>query len=300
MPDAAQAVGFAAGIGAALKLSPTVSAGVQALYHNFNLGGGALAVPDDFFTLTARMSIHADQMAAWNPGAPPGSWSGFYAGAHIGTLHNQSDAVIDSVVLSDGEDGTDGAAGTGGGATGGGGGGGAAVAFANLQNDVGLTGGVHFGYNWMPNSTLFGLEADVDASTKDSNHVFGTIRGRLGFATERFLFYSTAGVAAVHDTSPSAIFAGDAQNGASGAAGGAGGAGGDAMALGGGDTRFGFVAGLGVETRLGDRKTAGIEALYYDFENRATPAAPGPGNGFATSPDTSKAVVLRSRISMGF
>jgi outer membrane immunogenic protein len=68
----------------------------------------------------------------------------------------------------------------------------------------GVTGGVFGGYNFQPSSNfVLGLETDITASgmsgkkagvTVDNNWN-GTIRGRAGFAFDRFMAYGTGGVA---------------------------------------------------------------------------------------------------------
>jgi outer membrane immunogenic protein len=85
-----------------------------------------------------------------------------------------------------------------------------------------FTGGAMLGYNWQMDSLVLGVEADInyagfgddnrrdiggalsdvlnrdiEGSTKasfDANW-FGTLRGRLGFAADNFLFYGTGGLA---------------------------------------------------------------------------------------------------------
>jgi outer membrane immunogenic protein len=56
----------------------------------------------------------------------------------------------------------------------------------------GISGGIQAGYNWQSGPVVFGGEADVQASAaedtfapfKFSNPWFGTVRGRLGYASE--------------------------------------------------------------------------------------------------------------------
>jgi outer membrane immunogenic protein len=66
----------------------------------------------------------------------------------------------------------------------------------------GFLGGFQGGYNFLyTNGVLLGLEADLTLSAIEGstggvtvrNEYMGTIRGRLGFAVDRMLFYGTAG-----------------------------------------------------------------------------------------------------------
>ena len=105
---------------------------------------------------------------------------------------------------------------------------------------------------------------------------------RLGWTSGRYLFYGTAGVAFAHDEDDDAFGVG-ARGGAGGTGGdgvgmsseggvgGTGGAGGDGGAgqriasANDGDDETGWVAGLGVETKLSHKASAGLEGLYYAF-----------------------------------
>ena len=66
----------------------------------------------------------------------------------------------------------------------------------------GFLGGIHGGYNYMwPNGFLLGAEADLSLSNVSGSvgpasaslDRFGTIRGSIGFAVDRMLFYGTVG-----------------------------------------------------------------------------------------------------------
>jgi outer membrane immunogenic protein len=80
-------------------------------------------------------------------------------------------------------------------------------------NAQGVVGGGHVGFNWQVNQFVFGMEGDVDGNgirRTVSNPFFfpfptnvttyragvgGSIRGRIGVAFDRALFYATGGVA---------------------------------------------------------------------------------------------------------
>lgn len=126
---------------------------------------------------------------------------------------------------------------------------------ANLKQGSLLALGT-LGYNWLDGDVLYGVEGDIglihgmgDVTTEYDdvwedgtlNGVVGTLRGRLGFATENLLLYGTAGLAAVKD---------DYQLGSLWSS--------DAL-------RFGLVAGAGVEVAVADNVSLKAEARYYAF-----------------------------------
>lgn len=69
----------------------------------------------------------------------------------------------------------------------------------------GVAGGAHVGYNFQLNQVVLGLEGDIDGTGVNKSYgwgaavygsqipVQGTIRGRLGYALDRALFYVTGG-----------------------------------------------------------------------------------------------------------
>jgi outer membrane immunogenic protein len=73
----------------------------------------------------------------------------------------------------------------------------------NPARPNGFTGGAQAGYNWQSNQFVFGAEADIQFSSADdtfapwkfSNPWFGTLRGRIGYATSNILVYGTGGLA---------------------------------------------------------------------------------------------------------
>src|SRR5262245_2859869 len=91
--------------------------------------------------------------------------------------------------------------------------------FSRAVFSSGLVGGAQLGYNLqLARSWVVGFEADIQSGVQGSGSVtgnvdpgvqdtmmtltasqdlkwFGTVRGRLGFATERFLIFGTAGIA---------------------------------------------------------------------------------------------------------
>jgi len=119
----------------------------------------------------------------------------------------------------------------------------------------GAIGGGQLGFNWQVNNWVFGIETDIQASGQtgsvlyagiaqsDKNPWFGTARGRLGVAFDRWLVYTTAGAAYGENTRDltgavaASIF----------------------------KTTVGFTAGGGVETAFSTNWSAKLEYLYVDI-----------------------------------
>ena len=96
--NSAHDIGFVAGVGAAIKLSATVSLDGEVLYHAFDLGSGSFAVPDNFVTLTGGLSFHLNQMTASSlalASAAGSGWNGAYVGLAVGSLHTTSTSSLD-------------------------------------------------------------------------------------------------------------------------------------------------------------------------------------------------------------
>jgi len=119
----------------------------------------------------------------------------------------------------------------------------------------GLVGGT-FGYNWQMNQIVFGLEGDIDwsdirgststgicagSSCETRNSWLGTVRGRVGYAFDRFLPYFTGGLA-VGDIKASQIGFGSAT-----------------------DTNAGWALGGGLEASIAGPWSAKVEYLYVDL-----------------------------------
>lgn len=143
-----------------------------------------------------------------------------------------------------------------------------------------LIGGAHLGYNFLLQSVLVGIEADISAGSADDTRVTGflssdgvvaqrtatvklgwqgTIRGRVGYAFADYLVYATGGVAFTSfkwsDTiivSPpfTAVFGASAS-----------------------DTLTGWTIGAGVERALTPTLLARIQYLYEDFGKTTVPLA---------------------------
>jgi outer membrane immunogenic protein len=117
----------------------------------------------------------------------------------------------------------------------------------------GWTGGVYGGYNFQTgNNLVVGLEGDLSLTGKSgtsggttvANPWNSTIRGRLGYAFDRFMVYGTGGLAVggVNATS-----GGTTQS----------------------TTRVGWTAGAGIEAAVTDTVTARLEFRHTDLGSNA-------------------------------
>ena len=137
--------------------------------------------------------------------------------------------------------------------------------------DGGLIG-AQIGYNWQVENFVFGVEADAawsDVSKTQTETVFipfiipipvatevesqmdwlATVRGRVGYAWDRFLVYGTGGVAFAHvktDVNQS-IFGFPSGSDSESA------------------THTGWAAGVGVETMVTEKISVKLEYLHADF-----------------------------------
>lgn len=164
---------------------------------------------------------------------PAFSWTGFYAGAHVGYGWAQARYTDFSGVFGPGS-----------------------------INANGFFGGVQAGYNWQMNSFVLGLEADIAASAMRRTFALGggdtyrasvpflaTVRARAGFAADRALFYVTGGLGVatfqdrVFDASIPATFTSS-------------------------NTRAGYALGAGIEYAMTQNWTVKAEYMYYGFGDR--------------------------------
>lgn len=173
----------------------------------------------------------------------PYSWTGFYVGAHAGAAFGNAKISADN------------------------------GSYRQNFNSTGFIGGLHAGYNYQfENNLVIGLEGDLDySSLSKTRHSVagavpysvrfksdwqGSIRGRVGYAFDRFLPYLTAGVA----------FANQKYNV-------------NAPGLGAysaSTTRAGWTVGAGLEYALNDNWSIRGEVRYTDFGKwRLRAANPG-------------------------
>lgn len=173
-------------------------------------------------------------------------WSGVYVGAHLG--YGWGNASFFSSEDDDfGNDDFDGS-----------------PTFS--PDPDGVLAGIQAGYNWQTNSFVFGVEADAswsgmdgDASdTLQSGSYFldadtdiewlASLRGRAGFAWDRFMFYGTGGIAfARTETNITSDFSGTV------------------VSTSHSDDQTGWVLGGGVEAMVTSNVSLRLEYLHYDF-----------------------------------
>ncbi|MDE2362779.1 MAG: porin family protein [Hyphomicrobiales bacterium] len=108
-------------------------------------------------------------------------------------------------------------------------------------NNGGFVGGAHIGYNLQTGPAVFGVEGDVEGTTVRNSALRASVRGRLGFAVDRVLFYGTGGLALATSNYNTYYW----NNGS--------------------NTRLGWTAGAGVEYAFAPNWSARLEYRYSDF-----------------------------------
>ncbi len=145
---------------------------------------------------------------------------------------------------------------------------GGGLSTGNFDTSGFLVGGT-LGANFQSDAFVFGVETDLDYTgitgsiasacqgapgvlgpCQTSNDWLGTVRGRVGYAADRVLFYGTAG-GAYGDVKATAFGVTNSQ------------------------TEFGWTAGAGIEAAFADNWTARIEYLYVDLGNASCGSACG-------------------------
>ncbi|MGI9383013.1 MAG: outer membrane protein [Methyloligellaceae bacterium] len=111
------------------------------------------------------------------------------------------------------------------------------------SSDSEFIGGVHGGMNWQSGAYVFGIEGDI--SFGDDIEYLSSARGRIGFAANKWLAYFTGGVAfaEIDRTVTGPNFTVDL-----------------------GSSETGYVVGGGIEVKLSDAASLGVEGLYYGFD----------------------------------
>ena len=190
-------------------------------------------------TLLSAPSMAADPAATIETAPIPYNWSGFYTGVHGGYGWGDANA-IDPTVPD--------------------------------QEPEGGFGGIQIGYDYqLPNNFVFGVVGDLSFGEigdsvlngtvlRQSGEVdySGTVRGKLGYAVDRFLPYVTAGFAWAHSEASIACPTGF-------------GAGVCSLPAFEGQSRSddtiatGWTAGVGLAYAFTDNWSAEVEYLYADF-----------------------------------
>lgn len=213
------------------------------------VAAAVLASPCAFAADLARpMPVKGVPYAPYVPAAY--DWSGFYGGLNVGYGWSSGSGTITMGPVS-----------------------GPYSASGN-----GILGGVQLGYNWQSGAFVFGVETDFQASggKGDVNGNagpigitgsaktpwFGTIRGRIGYAFDRWMVYATGGGVYGKATLDGTVSTTGAFSSSS--------------------TYWTYVVGGGAEFALWGNWTAKLEYLYAGPPN-STPVPPGTtalsGNG---------------------
>jgi outer membrane immunogenic protein len=255
------------------------------------VAGAALAA------LTASPVFAADMpMRAPLPAAPAWSWAGFYAGVNLGGAWGTSKYTLTFppgtgwLTVNQSQLANDGAA---------------------TLNMGSVSGGGQIGYNWQVNNIIFGPEADIQYIGLRKTNTFtqlgplptiitpytftessrsdwmATVRGRLGVAAGRVLFYGTGGVAFADSASsdtlnfptllPAATFTGAGARSS---------------------VQTGWTAGGGVEWAFSDHWTAKAEYLYARFPTSTT--GMNPINTVFTQSYTDRLTVNLARMGVNY
>lgn len=229
----------------------------------------ALAVP----ALAADLPSRA--VAPIAPVPLPPSWTGFYAGVHVGALFTDWDSRLGFYAVDCGPCST--------GRT-------ASAAFDGLEkSNTSFLGGIQAGHNWQSGSLVYGFEADFSLTGEGKNRAIyipsgtllgagvaaitdpasdgfngqfkssidwlATARARVGLTNGGFLFYATGGLAfadvstegsyiSLVDGTPPALTPVSVKND---------------------DTKVGWTIGAGIEAKLTDRLSAKVEYNYADL-----------------------------------
>jgi outer membrane immunogenic protein len=223
--------------------------------RTLTVGIGALAL--------AAMTIPASAADIPRPAPPPPvvappvyNWSGFYIGGHVGAkwADHDGDIFLDNVV---------GFTPLG------------LVGFGNGgEDETAFKGGGQIGFNWQAGGWVFGVEGDFSGTSLERTFVccgplvpLGTfvagdtisvkndwqasIRGRIGYAWDRFLVYGTGGVAFANLEATLALVPGNGFPGFFASA---------------SDTLTGWTAGGGIEFGLWDNWSLGVEYRFSSFD----------------------------------
>lgn len=169
---------------------------------------------------------------------PVFTWAGFYMGAQLG-IARQRDRLDESPVCKP------------------------CALISATGRETGVLGGVHAGGNWAVSAFVIGLEADLELANLDHSTVYplsapdsfssrtrwqGSVRGRLGYAIDRLLIYTTGGVAFAdikhtYNLTPPPAFASESLS----------------------NIRTGWTLGGGVEYAFTNSWSARVEYRYTDF-----------------------------------
>ncbi len=184
------ATGWTIGSGVEAALGGNWTGKIEYLYLNLgNRYGTAFGPPaqlantelrDNLFRVGLNYRIGGN--STYTPVAAA-NWTGWYLGGNVGSGTGRDRTTLSGVT---------------------------AVPETFSLNPDGINGGGQIGYNWQAANWVYGLEADIQASSQRDNKTtvlgglanydhklpwFGTVRGRLGYSVGSSLFYVTGGYA---------------------------------------------------------------------------------------------------------
>lgn len=216
---------------------------------------------------------------------PVFTWTGFYVGVNAGAAFGGNNGGVTPFGF------TAPAPGTG-------------FVSSGNNNNTRFTGGGQIGYNWQAGSFVYGLEADFDyighnnhgvtvpgtattpyfvAVSRGNGDYLGTVRGRLGYAVDRALFYVTGGLA----------YGGNGGNGSVTYFPTAGGP--YAYTNSGNNSNLGYAVGGGIEYAFTQNWSAKVEYLYVNRGNGSTtyfaPTGAPAGTSFVTKNNNTDNIV---------
>jgi outer membrane immunogenic protein len=182
----------------------------------------------------------------------PHDWSGPYAGVQAGYAFGSADHAFDNGAPSDSSD------------------------------PEGFVGGVHAGFLFQSNAMVFGIEGDIEITDIDGSFqnatgisssgsseidLQGSIRGKFGYAIDRFMPYVTGGLA-IADV--------DYGGGPSGG-----------PCCGFSSTAYGWTIGGGVQYAFSDMVSGRLEYRYTDYGSESGSLSPAfPGVSMSTDLET--------------
>jgi outer membrane immunogenic protein len=216
--------------------------------------------------LAADLPSRTTAPAPYVPPVPVFTWTGFYIGLNAGYNWGNNDLTLYGNPIY------------------------AGYFPSGIKSDSdGFTGGIQAGYNWQMNQFVVGVEADwvwldsgktssgtiaypsgypsagvggasVTSTGKIGSDWLATLRGRIGYAIDRWMIYGTGGLAWGNVNSSSTLSASYINT-----------AGVSTLDLWQGkndDTRFGWTLGAGVEYAITNNITTKLEYLYYDLGSK--------------------------------
>ena len=252
-----------------------------------------LAVAAAYATVPAATAADMPARQVYKAAVAPVAygWTGFYGGFNAGGAWGHSDVTtttLDPPVTY--------FAGTSTGAI--------AAAGAQSPKTSGFTGGVQLGYNWQAGGAVFGIETDFSyfrqrgsssatalypccaptsftIASQVSTDWLLTLRPRVGFTADNWLFYVTGGLAATHlkaDWQFTDTFAAATESASLS------------------KTKIGWALGAGAEYAVGGGWSLKAEYLYVDFgresvtSNNLVAGTPRPTQTFTHTADLSSHV----------